>query len=90
MSGVRASLPAPNFTPAPNTKNKMYRIYFTYPESGAPFAVDIDTLTDALKYVESLRGSKMLYVTMVSDYPDMIGKPGATGIDSSYVPQMLN
>jgi len=68
----------------------MYKIYFTYPESNDPFAVDIDTLTDALKYVESLRSSKMLYVTMVSDYANMVGKPGATGIDSKYVPQMLN
>ena len=68
----------------------MYKIYFTYPESNAAYSVDIDTLTDALNYVKSLRGSKMLYVTMVSDYANMVGKPGASGTDSNYVPQMLN
>jgi len=68
----------------------MYRIYFTYPESDAPFAVDIEDLSMALKYVESLRGSKMLYVTMVSDYADMVGKPGVASTDSNYVPQTLN
>jgi len=68
----------------------MYKIYFTYPDSNDPFSVDIEDLSTALKYVESLRGSKMLYVTMVSDYANMVGKPGVASTDSNYVPQMLN
>ena len=47
-------------------------------------------LTNALECCELLRGRGMIYVTMVSDYANMVGKPGATGIDSNYVPQMLN
>ena len=68
----------------------MYKIYFTYPESNSPFSVDIDDLSTALKYAESLRGSKMLFVTMVSDYANMVGKPGATSVNKNYVPQTLN
>jgi hypothetical protein len=32
----------------------------------------------------------MLFVTMVSDYADMVGKPGAQGAGAEYTPQMLN
>jgi hypothetical protein len=68
----------------------MYKIYFTYPESNDPFSVDISDLSTALKYAESLRNSKMSYVTMVSDYANMVGKSGVSGINSNYVPQMLS
>ena len=68
----------------------MYRIYYTTPTSITPHAVDIEQLSAALKYAESLRGSGMIFVSMVSDYADMVGKPGASGTDSNYVPQMLN
>lgn len=47
-------------------------------------------LEHALKYTENLRKEGMLFVTMVSDYADMVGQPGAQGAGSEYVPQMLN
>jgi hypothetical protein len=68
----------------------MYKIYFTEPKSEQPFAVTTQYLEHALKSCENLRRDGMLYVTMVSDYSDMVGKPGASGTDSNYVPQMLS
>jgi hypothetical protein len=68
----------------------MYKIYFTDPKSKQPFATTTQHLEHALKYCESLRQSGMLFVTMVSDYADMVGKPGVSSTGSGYVPQMLN
>ena len=68
----------------------MYRIYYTVPNSIAAHAVDVSDLSTALKYSESLRGSGMLFITLVSDYANMVGKAGAVSVDSNYVPQTLN
>ena len=68
----------------------MYRIYFTDPKSQQPFAVTTQYLEHALKSCENLRKDGMLFVTMVSDYPDMVGKPGACGAGTEYVPQLKN
>ena len=81
MSGVRPSYPAPH---------TMYKIYFTDPKSKQPFATTTEHLEHALKSCENLRGEGMLYVTMVSDYHNMVGKPGASGPSSGYTPQMLS
>lgn len=68
----------------------MYKIYFTDPKTKQPFATETQYLEHALKYTENLRKDGMLFVTMVSDYADMVGKAGAKGAGSEYVPQMLN
>ena len=68
----------------------MYRLYYTRPTSSTAYALDIDDLGTALAYAESLRREGMIFVTMVSDYHNMVGKSGASGIDSNYVPQMLS
>lgn len=68
----------------------MYKIYFTHPKTRQPFATTTQHLEHALKSVKNLRDEGMLYVTMVSDYQDMVGKPGATGAGSEYVPQLKN
>lgn len=68
----------------------MYKIYFTDPKSKQPFATTTQHLDHALKYCESFRREGMLWVTMVSDYHDMVGKPGAVGAGTEYVAQMLN
>lgn len=68
----------------------MYKIYFTDPKLKQPWAVTTQHLENALKYCENLRTEGMLFVTMVSDYADMVGKPGAKGAGSEYTPQMLN
>jgi hypothetical protein len=66
----------------------MYKIYFTDPKTQQPFAVTTEHLEYALKYTENLRKDGMLFVTLVSDYADMVGKPGASGAGSEYVPQL--
>lgn len=68
----------------------MYRIYFTDPKTQQPFATDTQHLEHALKYCERMRRDGMLYVSMVTDYQDMSGKPGAQMAGSEYVPQLKN
>jgi hypothetical protein len=69
----------------------MYRIYYTDPKAvHLPKYQDVGELSNALECCEFLRKVNMIYVVMVSDYQDMIGKPGASSPDANYVPQMLN
>lgn len=68
----------------------MYKIYFTDPKSQHPFATTTEHLEYALRWCETLRHDGMLFVTMVSDYADMVGQPGARGAGSEYVPQLKN
>lgn len=68
----------------------MYRIYYTDPEDMLACSVDKPCLSDALERCDFYRRHGFLYVTMVSDYADMVGEPGAQGAGSEYVPQMLN
>lgn len=68
----------------------MYKIYFTDPKHNQPFAVTTQHLEHALKYCEKLRREGMLFVTLVSDYHDMTGKPGAQMAGSEYTPQLKN
>lgn len=83
MSGVRPSYPAPITT--------MYRIYYTDPKvMHAAKWQDVSELTHALQCCDYLRKHGMVYVTMVSDYADMVGKPGAAGAGTEYVPQLKN
>ncbi len=74
-----------------STHNIMYRVYYTDPK--LPHVAgwqDISVLSNALECCEFLRRNGMLYVTMVSDYANMVGKPGASGPDTGYVAQMLS
>lgn len=69
----------------------MYRIYYTnpiYPE--IPKYQDVSELQPALQCCEYLRGVGMLYVVLVSDYQNMVGKPGVQAAGSECVPQLLN
>jgi hypothetical protein len=68
----------------------MYRVYYTDPETGQAKGVDVLTLTGALQRCEQLREYHYEYVTMVSDYHNMVGKPGACGAGTEYVPQLKN
>jgi hypothetical protein len=68
----------------------MYRIYYTDPKSETVSAADTDGLDSALTTCESLRKEGMTFVTVVSDYQHMVGKPGASGAGSEYVPQLKN
>lgn len=68
----------------------MYKVYYTDPESGQALGVTVLELQPALERCEQLREYGYLFVTMVSDYHDMVGKPGASGAGSEYVPQLKN
>jgi hypothetical protein len=68
----------------------MYKVYYTDPETGQAKGVTVNELQAALARCEQLRDYGYWYVTMVSDYHDMVGKPGVSGPGTSYVPQMLN
>jgi len=67
----------------------MYKVYWT-DNYGEAKSTEIAQLDKTLIYVDLLRKQGYNYVTMVSDYADMIGKPGAQGAGSECVPQMLN
>jgi hypothetical protein len=68
----------------------MYKVYYTDPETGQALGVTVNELQAALARCEQLRDYGYWYVTMVSDYQHMVGKPGVSGPGTSYVPQMLN
>ena len=69
----------------------MYRVYYTDPKAvHLACWQDVSELVNALECCEFLRKQSMTFVTMVSDYQHMVGKPGASGPGTSYVPQMLN
>ena len=65
----------------------MYKIYWT-DNYGEAKSCEIGQLQQSLIYVDLLRKQGYNYVTMVSDYADMVGKPGAQGAGSEYVPQL--
>jgi hypothetical protein len=68
----------------------MYRVYYTDPETGQALGVTVNELQAALARCEQLRDYGYWYVTMVSDYHDMVGRPGVSDPGTNYVPQMLN
>jgi len=68
----------------------MYRVYYTDPETGQALGVTVNELQAALARCEQLRDYGYWYVTMVSDYQHMVGKPGVSGPGTNYVPQMLS
>jgi len=68
----------------------MYKIYWTDKNSGLHSGMSVLVLKEALAICNDQRKLGHSFVTMVSDYNNMVGQPGATGPDSNYVPQMLN
>lgn len=66
----------------------MYRVYYSDPETDFPHCATIGELYMALSYCEQLRQEGYTYVTMVSDYHNMVGKPGVQAAGSEYVPQL--
>lgn len=90
MPSVRARLPAQITHPRQTGhNNKMYKVYWT-DNYGEAQSCEIAQLQNTLVYVDLLRKQGYNYVTMVSDYHDMVGKPGAQGAGSEYVPQLKN
>lgn len=64
----------------------MYKIYWTNPDSNDAYSGDFDNLNDALKECEMLRQKGRTFVTIVSENPNQVGKPGAVGIEDGWMP----
>lgn len=67
-----------------------FRLYWTNKDSTLPCSAEFDVLNEALRACEAMRSAGHTYVTIVSDYQNMCGKPGAKMSGSEYVPQMLS
>ena len=64
----------------------MFKIYYTNPDTDCSHAHDVDTLTEALRYTEGFRKLGMTFVTMVSEDPNQVGKPGVDSIVNGVCP----
>lgn len=58
----------------------MYKIYYTNPENNEANAYDAQDLSEGLKKTEEFRKAGYIFVTMVSENPNSIGKPGVDSI----------
>lgn len=64
----------------------MYKIYFTN-EYGEARSYNEQELTEALRCVEGLRrNTRNSFVTMVSENPDSIGRPGVDTVADGKLP----
>ena len=66
----------------------MYKVYYTDPATDFPHAITTEVLNDALNEVESLRKANMTFVTLVTDYINMAGMPGASVAEAYRAPPM--
>ena len=64
----------------------MFRVYYTDPVSGYAHGHDLESLTEALRYTEGFRKLGMIFVTMVSENPDSVGKAGVDSIVDGVCP----
>ena len=62
----------------------IFKVYWTRSEQ--PFSEDFSELTEALKFCEKMRSKGCQFVTMVSENPNNVGKPGAAGIEAGLLP----
>ena len=64
----------------------MFKIYYTDPVSDASHSQNVLTLTEALQYTEGWRRMGMTFVTMVSENPDSVGRPGVDSVVDGKTP----
>jgi hypothetical protein len=64
----------------------MFKIYYTDPVTNWSHAHDADTLSEALRYTEGFRKLGMTFVTMVSEDPNHVGKPGVDSVVDGRTP----
>jgi hypothetical protein len=63
----------------------MYRVYWT-DFTNTPQGIYTNTLTGALKVAEEKRKEGFTFVTMVSEDPNSVGKPGVDSIIDGVLP----
>jgi hypothetical protein len=64
----------------------MFRVYCTDPLSGQAHGYDLESLTEALRYTEGFRKLGMIFVTIVSENPESVGKSGVASIEDGLCP----
>lgn len=62
-----------------------FKVYWTDP-SGKPNSHDESDLSVALALAEAKRREGMSFVTMVSENPDHVGKPGVAAVENGMTP----
>lgn len=63
----------------------MFKIYWT-DHDGAPNSFDEEDINVALRMTEEMRNAGMTFVTMVSENPNSIGKPGVAAVENGKTP----
>ena len=64
----------------------MFKIYYTDPVGDVSHAHNVRTLNEALQYTEGFRRLGMTFVTMVSENPDSVGRPGVDSVVDGKTP----
>lgn len=64
----------------------MFKIYYTDPVSDTSHSHNVPTLSEALRYTEGFRKLGMTFVTMVSEHPDSVGRPGVDSVVNGKTP----
>lgn len=64
----------------------MFKVYYTDPKDNKAYSWDEATLTGALSITERFRKEGFTFVTMVSENPNMVGKPGVAGVKDGKLP----
>ena len=64
----------------------MFKIYYTDPVTDWSHAHNAVTLNEALKYTEAFRKLGMIFVTVVSEDPNHVGKPGVDAVVDGRTP----
>ena len=63
----------------------MYRVYWTCPQQ-MPASQDFDNLTEALTHAKHLRDTGRTFVTMCSEDPNSVGRPGVDSVIDGILP----
>jgi hypothetical protein len=64
----------------------MYKVYYTDPHTDQAYSWSTTSLTDALSLTKKFRDAGMTFVTMVSEDPNSVGKPGVDSIKDGLCP----
>jgi hypothetical protein len=63
----------------------MYKVYWT-DETGNSCFQDFEEMKLALDWTQFLRGKGRTFVTMVSENPNSVGKPGVDSVEDGVLP----
>ena len=64
----------------------MFKVYYTDPKTNKAYSWDCNGLVDALTLAKRFREEGMSFVTMVSEDPNSVGKPGVDSVEDGLLP----